>query len=358
MPSLFLLTSVALLLILGLCFGGRRFPTAWSQHPDLTLYRKALERLPWRHRVALRVRESISFVFLSMSGVALLAVVTAVGARSERVPQMIEDRRIVMVNDFSGSMQGSKEETLRRANLAFFEALRRSGNKAIRIGIVEFSGSPAVRLPLVRIHGGTPEAQAQQIGKIEHIMKTMGTDDPGMGGGTELGEGIWAGFELIIRHGRRRDTTLLARWENLYEAMFESPGTVPETREKLQEKFGCHPDAAIVAFTDGVVKPERFSAAGVFALASALCARTYFISVEQAPDDIRVVVHRTIANIDPQDPGIMTQIYEEIAEQETGTIVQWEMVTSNPWQRSWLLVSLGAFSLAIVFTFTWGRRSP
>ena len=359
MPPLFLLASVTLLfLILGLRFARRRFPAIWSQHPDLTLYRETLGRLPRRYKVWLGVKETAPFVFLWLSAVALLAVVTDVGARTERVPRMVEDRRIVMVNDFSGSMQSVREETLRRANLAFFEALQQSGNPAIRVGIVEFSDSAAVRLPLVRIYGNAAEERAQKIKKFRHIVTSMGTDDPGMGGGTELGEGVWVGLELIVRHGRRRDATLLARWQDLYEAMARSPGTLPDTPGRLKEAFGCHQDAAIVAFSDGIVKPERFSAAAVFTLARALCTRTYFISVEQVPADIRVAVHRTITNFDPDDPGIMSQVYEEIAKLETETIVQWETVTSNPWERSWFLVSLGSFSFAIVFTFTWARRSP
>ncbi len=100
------------------------------------------------------------------------------------------------------------------------------------------------------------------------------------------------------------------------------------------------------------------SSAGVFTLARALCTRTYFVSVEQVPADIRVAVHRTITNFDPENPGIMTEIYEEIAKLEKGAIVQWETVTSNPWERLWFLISLGSFAVAIVFAFTWVRRSP
>jgi hypothetical protein len=231
-------------------------------------------------------------------------------------PLPVQERRIVLVNDLSASMQGAKEETLRRATRAFFEALFRDPHREnLRVGVVIFSGQAKVLLPLVRVGEPSGGFSGEQKERLFSVLSSMSTLDPAMGDGTELGEGLWTGLELIVRYGRREDPLLLGRWRRLKEAILRGRFQAGSP-ESAQAQWGTHKDSVLVAFTDGFVEGEKLSSAAVFSLAKALGIRTYFLSVEAVPAFLASTVDRALGHLALEESATLESLYREIASRE------------------------------------------
>ncbi|CAB4244006.1 protein of unknown function [Methylacidimicrobium sp. AP8] len=332
---------------LGLWARSRRRPAAWSRHGGLSLYAETLRALPGRARALLLLADLAPLLLLWLAWAALLAVVGHLGARREPAPASDWERRLVLVDDLSGSMQGKKEESLRRANLRFLAAVRGPAAGRVRLGLIEFSGSAAVRLPLVPLapEGGGPEPAA----RLQRVVRSVSTKDPGMGMGTELGLGIWAGLEAIVRAGRWEDAVLRRRWREAQEAL--GRGAPLPDGAALRRIFGSHADAAIVAFTDGMVRNESLPTARVLEFARALEVRVYCLSVEDLPAEVATNAYRTMTRIDPENEEAFQSLYEEIARKETRPRMEWKVAEQNPWERG-----LFALACACVAGSAWVRN--
>ncbi|VVM06572.1 vWA domain-containing protein [Methylacidimicrobium tartarophylax] len=313
----------------------RKRPVAWSRHGGLTLYAETLLALPRREKVRLLLAELLPLFLLWVAWAALLSVIWRIGAHRELAPAADWERRLVLVDDLSGSMQGKKEESLRQANLRFLASSRGSAGRRVRVGLIEFSGSAAVRLPLVPLARGEEERELNV--RLQRVVQSVSTKDPGMGMGTELGMGIWAGLEAIVRSGRWKDAILLRHWRETQEAL--GRGARLADGAALRKIFGNHSDAAIVAFTDGMVRNESLPTARVLEFARALGVRSYCLSVEELPAEIATNAYRTMTRIDPENEEGFQSLYEEIARKETRPRMEWKLTERSPWEG-------GLFALA------------
>ncbi|VVM05248.1 hypothetical protein MAMC_00480 [Methylacidimicrobium cyclopophantes] len=332
---------------LGLWRQSRARAAAWTSHTGLALYREALLVLPRRCRARWMLEDLLPLLFLFAAWAAFLSAAWRIGARRELAPASDWQRRLVLVDDLSGSMQGKKEESLRRANLRFLAASRVPEGRRIRFGLIEFSGSAAVRLPLVPLGRSGDEGELRD--RLERIVQSVSTKDPGMGMGTELGMGIWAGLEAIVRSGRWEDAALLRRWRAEREAL--ERGSAMSDERALRESFGDHADAAIVAFTDGMVRNESLPAARVLELARALHVRTYCLSVEDLPAEVAANAYRTMTRIDPENEESFQGLYEEIARKETRPRLEWKVAERSPWEGPFFGFACGA-----LVGFAWFRN--
>ncbi|CAF0698432.1 vWA domain-containing protein [Candidatus Methylacidithermus pantelleriae] len=273
-------------------------------------------------------------------------------------PLPVKERRIVLVNDLSASMQGTGEERLRQAVLAFLNTLLHDPNREnVRLGVVEFSGTAKVLLPLVKIADSSGITSEIRKKRLIELLSSMGTSDPAMGDGTELGEGLWAGLELIVRYGRRNDPLLSERWQRLKQTLLRSSLSQPAV-EQLRDQLGTHADSVLVAFTDGFVEGEKLSSAAVFSVAKALGVRTYFLSVEAVPDVLAHSVDRAIGHLSVENVATLETLYREIASREARPSSRRSLETDVTQRKQAVWLGLAFFFLGMGYRWRKGVYVP
>ncbi len=223
---------------------------------------------PYQERRLVRREEEALRVVLVLDGSASMQVGRgSLGGYTTTGPTRFEQ-----VRDFAGFMA---EALLSRAGTAGRE----------KVGLAYFSDTAFVELPPV---------SAREAVK-DHLALIQPTSEWGLGGGTEIGNGLWAGVEALLGP-LLSDEDLQVLRASLLE---QKPQEVWSPSKALAPILGRARGTGriIVGFTDGFVSetadPPNVSPRLLLQFARAVGIRVYLVSVEASREELQHRVEAT-----------------------------------------------------------------